>query len=170
MYGDSISGEKEEESSSDWSSSDEDEDGDDANFNPLRPSTHSALQAQWEWRAMGESLSEKWVNNKLYGCIYKLTSDSLCLLLLLLARNSVSPMGTGHTPRKKPPPVAPKPRVSLSHHSTHTAELDYQLLEDPSSFLEVYIATCIEHLYYTLTHQGKKGTCRVSILQGHNIA
>ena len=65
----SISGEKEKESSSDWSSSDEDEDGDDANFNPLRPSTHSALQAQWEWRAMGESLSEKWVNNKLYGCI-----------------------------------------------------------------------------------------------------
>ena len=65
----SISGEKEKESSSDWSSSDEDEDGDDVNFNPLRPSTHSALQAQWEWRAMGESLSEKWVNNKLYGCI-----------------------------------------------------------------------------------------------------
>ena len=64
-----ISGEKDKESSSDWSSSDEDEDGDDANFNPLRPSTHSALQAQWEWRAMGESLSEKWVNNKLYGCI-----------------------------------------------------------------------------------------------------
>ena len=88
---------------------------------------------------MGESLSEKWVNNKLYGCIYKLTSDSLCLLLLLLARDSVSPMGTGHTPRKKPPPVAPKPRVSLSHHSTHTAELDYQLLEDPSSFLEVEV-------------------------------
>ena len=61
----------------------------------------------------------------------------LCLLLLLFARDSVSPMATGHTPRKKPPPVAPKPRVSLSHHSTHTAELDYQLLEDPSSFLEV---------------------------------
>ena len=71
-----ISGEKEKESSSDWSSSDEDEDGDDANFNPLRPSTHSTLQAQWEWRAMGESLSEKWVNNKLYGCINVYTLDS----------------------------------------------------------------------------------------------
>ena len=89
---------------------------------------------------MGESLSEKWVNNKLYGCINlpQIHIIELCLLLLLLARDSVSPMGTGHTPRKKPPPVAPKPRVSLSHHSTHTAELDYQLLEDPSSFLEVY--------------------------------
>ena len=79
MYGDSISGEKEKESSSDWSSSDEDEDGDDANFNTLRPSTHSALQAQWEWRAMGESLSEKWVNLWLY----KRTLDSHYLALFV---------------------------------------------------------------------------------------
>ena len=137
-----ISGEKDKESSSDWSSSDEDEDGDDANFNPLRPSTHSTLQAQWEWRAMGESLSEKWVNNKLYGCINLPQIQIIELCYSWLYRDSVSPMATGHTPRKKPPPVAPKPRVSLSHHSTHTAELDYQLLEDPSSFLEVY--TCID--------------------------
>ena len=47
-----------ESSSSDWSSSDEDDDeGDEA---PLRPSTHSALQAQWEWRTMADSLPDKW--------------------------------------------------------------------------------------------------------------
>ena len=88
----------------------------------------------------------QWVSVKsglIYGCINvpQIHIIELCLLLLLLARDSVSPMGTGHTPRKKPPPVAPKPRVSLTHHSTHTAELDYQLLEDPSSFLEVHINT-----------------------------
>ena len=44
------------DSSSDWSSSDEEEDED---INPLRPSTHSALQAQWEWRAMTEGDSDK---------------------------------------------------------------------------------------------------------------
>ena len=51
-----IIGDK-ESSSSDWSSSDEDDDeGDEA---PLRPSTHSALQAQWEWRTMADSLPDK---------------------------------------------------------------------------------------------------------------
>ena len=44
------------DSSSDWSSSDED---DDNTVNPLRPSSHSSLKAQWEWRAMGEGDSEK---------------------------------------------------------------------------------------------------------------
>ena len=56
-----FSEEKEEGSSSDWSSSDKDDDNDSAAINPLRPSTHSALQAQWEWRAIEESLSNKWV-------------------------------------------------------------------------------------------------------------
>ena len=88
---------------------------------------------------MGESLSEKWVNNKLYGYINLPQIQIIELCFVLLARDSVSPMATGHTPRKKPPPVAPKPRVSLTHHYTHTAELDYQLLEDPSSFLEVEV-------------------------------
>ena len=44
------------DSSSDWSSSDEDND---STVNPLRPSSHSTLKAQWEWRAMGEGDSEK---------------------------------------------------------------------------------------------------------------
>ena len=45
------------DSSSDWSSSDE---GDDVTTsNPLRPSTHSTLKAQWEWRAMGDTESDK---------------------------------------------------------------------------------------------------------------
>ena len=44
------------DSSSDWSSSDED---DDSTVNPLRPTSHSALKAQWEWRTMGEADSEK---------------------------------------------------------------------------------------------------------------
>ena len=52
---------EEKESSSDWSDSDEDdEEGDD---DPLRPSTHSALQAQWEWRTMADSLPDKYVDN-----------------------------------------------------------------------------------------------------------
>ena len=56
-----FSEEKEKGLSSDWYSSDEDDDSDSAAINPLCPSTHSALQAQWEWRAMGESLGDKWV-------------------------------------------------------------------------------------------------------------
>ena len=50
------------DSSSDWSTS-EDEEDEGNGFNPLRPSTHSTLQAQWEWRAMGAetSHSDKWV-------------------------------------------------------------------------------------------------------------
>ena len=57
-----ISEGEDKESSSDWSSSDEDdEEGDD---DPLRLSTHSALQAQWEWRTMADSLPDnKLVNN-----------------------------------------------------------------------------------------------------------
>ena len=59
-----IGGDK--ESSSDWSSSDDESNDDDVTSdNLLRPSTHSTLQAQWEWRTMeaGEtSHSEKWVN------------------------------------------------------------------------------------------------------------
>ena len=52
---------EEKESSSDWSSSDEeDEEGDD---DPLRPFSHSALQAQWEWRTMADSLPDKYVDN-----------------------------------------------------------------------------------------------------------
>ena len=48
---------EEKESSSDWSSSDEnDEEEDD---DPLRPSSHSTLQAQWEWRTMADSLPDK---------------------------------------------------------------------------------------------------------------
>ena len=42
-----FSEEKEEGSSSDWSSSDEDDDSDSTAINPLRPSTQSALHAQW---------------------------------------------------------------------------------------------------------------------------
>ncbi|CAI8034328.1 hypothetical protein GBAR_LOCUS19339 [Geodia barretti] len=95
-----------ESPSSDWSSSDEDDDdGDEA---PLRPSTHSALQAQWEWRTMADSFPDN------------------------------SPMGTGHTPKKKPPPIAPKPRVSWTH-SSPTTDLNYQLIEDPSSFSQVQV-------------------------------
>jgi hypothetical protein len=95
-----------ESSSSDWSSSDEDDDeGDEV---PLRPSTHSALQAQWEWRTMADSLPDN------------------------------SPMATGHTPKKKPPPIAPKPRVSWTH-SLPTTDLNYQLTERPSSFSQVQV-------------------------------
>ena len=49
-----------------------------------------------------------------------------------------SPMGTGHTPKKKPPPIAPKPRVSWTH-SLPTTDLNYQLTEDPSSFSQVQV-------------------------------
>ena len=129
-----ISGEKEKESSSDWSSSDEDEDGDDANFNPLRPSTHSILQAQWEWRAMGETLSEKWVNI----CLLLICYFYSWLGILCLQWQQATPPERSHHLY-----VAPMPRVSLSHHSTHTAELDYQILEDPSSFLEVYTTSIV---------------------------
>ena len=47
---------------------------------------------------------------------------------------NVSPMTTSHTPKKKPPPVAPKPRVSWAN-STSISDTQWQ--EDPSSFLEV---------------------------------
>ena len=49
-----------------------------------------------------------------------------------------SPMATGHTPKKKPPPIAPKPRVSWTH-SLPTTDLNYQLIEDPSSFSQVQV-------------------------------
>jgi hypothetical protein len=42
-------------------------------------------------------------------------------------------MTTSHTPKKKPPPVAPKPRVSWAN-STSISDTQWQ--EDPSSFLE----------------------------------
>ena len=56
-------------------------------------------------------------------------------------RGSLFPMTTSHTPKKRPPPVAPKP----THHSTHTTSADtaYQLLEDPSSFLDVSVCVCV---------------------------
>ncbi|CAI8053187.1 hypothetical protein GBAR_LOCUS29092 [Geodia barretti] len=114
---DSSSKGDKESSSSDWSSSDEDDDeGDEA---PLRPSTHSALQAQWEWRTMADSLPDN------------------------------SPMATGHTPKKKPPPIAPKPRVSWTH-SLPTTDLNYQLIEDPSSFSQVTHSIIIIPGYFLL--------------------
>ena len=48
---------RDKDSSSDWSSSNEEDE--DSTVNPLRPSSHSSLKAQWEWRAMGETDSEK---------------------------------------------------------------------------------------------------------------
>ena len=188
----SKSSSSDESSSSDWSSSDEDDDeGDEA---PLRPSTHSALQAQWEWRTMADSLPDKWdsvtsyPSSLFYGLwraeiLHDVLVDSWridpwsmnwkcshviweCLIEVTLHVRMLqerlgdwfkhfegwrffvhkkialscpsSPMGTGHTPKKKPPPIAPKPRVSWTH-SLPTTDLNYQLIEDPSSFSQVQV-------------------------------
>ena len=53
----SSTAEGDKDSSSDWSSSDEEDEA--GTGNPLRPSSHLALKAQWEWRAMAEGESEK---------------------------------------------------------------------------------------------------------------
>ena len=68
-----IGGDK--ESSSDWSSSDDESNDDDdmTSDNLLRPSTHSTLQAQWEWRTMEAaetSHSEKWVKVTFLSCVF----------------------------------------------------------------------------------------------------
>ena len=54
------------------------------------------------------------------------------------------PIATGHTSKKKPPPVAPKPRASWTH-TTLSSDTLFQLQEDPSSFSEVrMIQSCMD--------------------------
>ena len=60
------------------------------------------------------------------------------------------PIATDHTSKKKPPPVAPKPRASWTHTSLSSDTL-FQLQEDPSSFLEV--RTCMDvHIIQYIDH------------------
>ena len=109
---------------------------------------------------MGETLSDKWVKltnvQDMLTPLHEILSHKFCCEISSVHmhthththRDSLFPMTTSHTPKKRPPPVAPKP----THHSTHTTSADtaYQLLEDPSSFLDVSVCVCVSLNYYTL--------------------